>query len=115
MQTKNEAIESVKNGKKEYYLKLLGFSQEWVKTMFKAFTSEDLKEAFYKANEPPPEPRIFGAVFQQLAKDNLIFPHGFSESKNPICHGRPMRVWISREYREKQQKNATKEQSLKLF
>lgn len=47
IQTKEEAIESVKNGNKEYYLKCLSFAFDWVKIQFKPFTSEDLKKSLF--------------------------------------------------------------------
>lgn len=115
VQSKEQAIETVKNGNLNDHIKIYGFAKEWVNTIFKPFTSENMKEAYYKlGNEPPNEPRVFGSVFNQLSKDGLIFHHGWENSKNKVCHSRPQRVWISRNFRLKQQSNATKEQSLKL-
>lgn len=114
-QTTQEAIESVKQGNISYYQKALSFALEWCKIQMKPFTSEELKNAFYAlGNNPPAEARIFGAVIVEVRKAGIIFPNGYKKSENPICHSRPKTLWISLSYRLKQQKNATKEQSLKL-
>lgn len=113
----NEAIKQVKENNRKYYEKVILFAQTWVKTQFKGFTSEHLKEAYYShGNLKPIEPRVFGAVFRELSKDGLIFKNGFELSKNPKCHSRPQQIWISKEYRLKQQKNRKLEhQTLELF
>lgn len=116
IQSKEKAIESVKNGNKEYYLKALGFSIEWVKIQMKPFTSEELKNAFYAlGNAPPKEPRIFGSVIVELKKLGLINSNGFRKSNNPVCHGRPQQIWLSVNYQLKQQSNEKKESTLDLF
>lgn len=103
-----EAIEQVERNNKDYYNDCLLFAYGWIKNQFKAFTSEQLKEAYYAAgNEPPNEPRVFGAIFSTLAKEGLVFKlKEWVYSKNPTCHGRPMRQWISKEFKEKQSNNA---------
>jgi hypothetical protein len=102
----NAAVEQVKENNKTYHDDLLIFATSWVKTQFRAFSSEDLKKAYYdKGNEEPAEPRVFGAIFRALSKDGFIFKHGFELSSNPKCHSRPQQLWISFEYRAKQQKN----------
>lgn len=104
-----EALEVVEMNNKKYHDNCLNFASKWIKTQFKAFTSEDLKEAFYAVgNDPPNEPRVFGSVFFCLSKEGLIFKHEFVYSKNPVCHSRPMRSWISLEFKQKQKNNATK-------
>ena len=116
VQTKDEAIESVKNGDLNYYLKCLSFSREWVSKQFKPFSSEDLKQAYFElGNEEPRQPSIFGAVFNALSKENRISHYDYVTAKNKQAHGRILRRWISAEYSEKQRQNASKkEQSLKL-
>lgn len=107
-----EALEEVEMNNKKYHENCLSFASSWVRNQFKAFTSEDLKEAYYASgNDPPNEPRVFGSVFFSLSKEGLIFKHDFVYSKNPVCHGRPMRSWISREFKAKQSANATKNKS----
>jgi hypothetical protein len=102
----NQAVETVKENNKTYHDDLLIFSTDWVRTQFKAFSSEDLKKAYFAlGNEEPAEPRVFGAIFRALSKDGLIFKHGWELSSNPKCHSRPQQLWISYEYRAKQQKN----------
>jgi len=115
-QTKEEAIESVKNGNISYHIKALGFAIEWCKIQMKPFTTEELKDSFYAlGNEPPTEPRIWGSVINEVKKLGIISANGFRKSKNPICHGRPQTLWNSETYRLKQQQNRKQEQSLKLF
>lgn len=112
-----EALEAVETNNKKYHDDCLSFAIIWVTKQFKAFTSEDLKEAYYSAgNDPPNEPRVYGSIFNSLSKQGLIFKHDWVYSKNPISHARPIRSWISREFREKQQSNATKNKTqIKLF
>ncbi len=105
-QKAEEAIEQVKQGNRIYYEKVLSFAELWVTQQMKSFSSENLKNDYYNAgNEPPAEPRVFGAVFFKLSRDGKIFKNGFEYSKNPTCHARPQTVWISKEFRLKQQKN----------
>jgi len=107
-----EALEAVERNNQNYYNDCLLFAIFWVTQQFKAFTSEDLKEAYYAAgNEPPHEPRIYGAIFNKLSADGLIFKKDWVYSKNPTCHGRPVRSWISREFKAKQSANASKNKS----
>jgi len=107
-----EALEVVEINNKKYHDNCLSFATFWVKNQFKSFTSEDLKEAYYaEGNDPPNECRVFGSVFYCLSKEGLIFKHDFVYSKNPICHSRPMRSWISIEFKDKQSKNAIKNKS----
>ena len=112
-----EALETVERNNQNYYNDCYLFAVGWVKTVFKAFTSEDLKEAYYAlGNDPPLEPRIYGAIMNKLSKDGLIFKQDWVYSKNPVCHGRSMRSWISLEFRQKQQSNATKNKNqINLF
>ncbi len=104
-----EALEVVEMNNKKYHDNCLNFASQWIKTQFKSFTSEDLKESYYAAgNDPPIEPRVYGSIFAKLSKEGLIFKHDWVYSKNPICHARPMRSWISLDYKKKQQSNASK-------
>jgi hypothetical protein len=101
-----EAIQRVELNNGEYYNNAYDFAVEWVKSQFRPFTSEDIKEAYYSlGNKPPTEPRVFGAVIRKLASESRIKRHGYEKSKNPTCHCRPQTVWISREYSLTQQKN----------
>lgn len=106
--TKEEAIESVKQNNAYYYNRLLLFSYSWCRKQFKEFTAEELKEYFFKlGNEPPVQPNVIGAVFNTLAKENIIFVNGSTTAKNKLAHGRLLRTWISYEFRLKQQSNRT--------
>jgi hypothetical protein len=113
----NQAVTQVKENNRKYYEQVILFAQNWVKKQFKGFTSENLKEAYYShGNLKPIEPRVFGAVFRELSKEGLIFKNGFELSKNPKCHSRPQQIWISKEYRLKQQNNRKVDhQTLGLF
>lgn len=94
-----KAIEQVKDNNKSYYLTAYGFAADWVKNQFDTFSSEDLKEDFYKAGHPKPsEPRVFGAVINELKKNKLIKFHSYQSYRNPAGHCRPSSVWISIEY-----------------
>ena len=96
MNTTETAIEQVKNGNLSQYQSILAFATVWAKTQFKPFSSENLKNAYYASgNLEPIEPRVYGSVFYYLSKNGYIFHHGFENSKNPICHSRMQRVWIS--------------------
>jgi len=48
-QTKEEAIESVKNGDIGYYETALCFARNWVEKQFKEFSSEEFKRDFYES------------------------------------------------------------------
>ena len=114
-QTKEQALESVKNGNISDYTKIYLFALEWVKNQFKWFSSDDLKKAYYKSGNLPPEKlNVYGAVFSNLAKENLIFHLGFTKSTNPVAHKRDLKTWISKNYKEKKSLNASNKSNLKL-
>lgn len=88
-----DAITLVRQPDENHYYECLSFARKFI-VHVNEFTSEDLKAAYEKANLPmPKEPRLFGAIFNQLKKENLITPMGFVTAKNPVCHGRPIRKW----------------------
>ena len=104
-----QAIHQVKFNNYTYYLQVVSFAENWFKLQMKSFTSEDFKNDFYKTGiGAANEPRVFGAVFRYFSKSGLIFKNGFVVSENKICHCRPQQVWISKEFKNKQQKNAVK-------
>lgn len=101
----NTIIECVKQKHSNDYLRLYSFASAWVKLQMKPFTSEDIKKAFYEAkNEPPDQVNVFGAVVRNLSKEGLMYEHGFDKAKIKAAHSRILRLWISKEYRLKQQK-----------
>lgn len=110
-----ESIDRVRDNNISYYLKALLFAENWVANHYKEFSSEDLKEAYYIDNEPPFEPRVWGAIIRKLAKNNRIFKHDIGFYKNPKGHGKPIVIWISMEFRKKQQSNALNKTQQKLF
>ena len=115
IQTKEEAIESVMYGNKTDFNRIFAFAEQWVKTQFKWFSSDDLKEAYYGAGNPIPiQVNVFGAVFSNLAKAGLIFHHGFTKSRHKVAHGRDLKSWISKEFKQRQANNASNITNLKL-
>lgn len=114
-QTKEEALESVTFGNKQDYMLIFSFAETWIQKQFKPFSADELKQAYYdNGGLPPEQPSVIGAVFRDLSKGNLIYHHGYSVSKNPVAHGRMLRTWISKEYKLKQQNNASNKSNLKL-
>lgn len=114
----NQAVEKVEENNKAYCARLCKFAEGWVKTQMKPFTADDLKKAFFaQGNDPPSQPSVFGVPFRKLSRKHLIFDTERTIlSVNPDAHQRPLRVWISKEYRLKQQRNRTIEHfTLKLF
>lgn len=102
-----KAIEQVELNNQEYYDMALAFAIEWLKTRMQSFTSEDLKDALYASGIPAPrEPRVFGAVINNLKNQKLIKHKGYTQYKAAVGHNRPSSVWISLAYRKKQQSNA---------
>lgn len=115
IQSKEEAIESVMFGNKYDFNKIFGFAELWVKTQFRWFSADDLKEAYYSAgNLPPQQLNVFGAVFSNLSKSKLIFHFGFTKSIHKVAHGRDLKTWISKEYKLRQANNASNKTNLKL-
>jgi hypothetical protein len=108
-QVTNQAVEDVEVNNKVYCDKLCAFAENWVKTQMKPFTADDLKKAFFNSgNAPPSQPSVFGAPFRKLSKRHLIFDTERTiKSTNKEAHQRPLRVWISREYSQVQQANAS--------
>jgi hypothetical protein len=115
IQSKEEAIESVMYGNKHDFNKIFSFAELWVKKQFKVFSADDLKDAYYSdGNQPPQQLNVFGAVFSNLAKAKLIFHHGFTKSKHKVAHGRDLKTWISKEFKQRQANNASNKSTLKL-
>lgn len=106
--SKEQAIQQVKDNNPDDYARLYSFAEIWVQNRFKAFTSEDLKADYYAAKNPlMREPRVVGAVFNSLYNNGLIYSEGkYQVSRNPVCHYRPQKIWISTAYRLKQQTNS---------
>jgi hypothetical protein len=107
-QLTDEAIEKVREGNKADYNFLYQFASKWVATTFKPFTTDDFKIDLFKQYKSIEieEPRVIGAVFNELAKQGFIKPTGrFITSKESTCHSRPKREWISKAYSEKQSEN----------
>lgn len=59
------------------------------------FTSEDVREYAEQAGLPaPPDGRAWGAVILRARKAGLIRLVRYSPGRNPVCHSRPMAVWV---------------------
>lgn len=113
-ETKEEALLRVALANKADYNKIFAFAEAWVKLQFKVFSANDFKKAYLEKNELPQQVNVFGAVFSNLAKENLIFKQGAINSTTPESKGCLIRTWISLQYKEKQKNNATNKSNLKL-
>ena len=108
---RDKAIERVASNNVADYMTILQFAKDWVNDCYKLFTVDDLKKDFFQKYDgyKVSEPRVFGAVFVELSKLNLIKSRRkWQTSKDPVCHARPKMIWISKVYSEKQAKNRTK-------
>ena len=102
----NEAIDAVRDNNAVFYIEALEYSIHWVNSKFKPFTSEEIRSDFeLKFNKVADIPSVWGAVVRELKKRNLIIEHGFSLAKNKQAHCRPVRIWISKAYSDKQAQN----------
>jgi hypothetical protein len=115
-ETKEEALQRVRMAKanKEDYTRIFNFAVEWVKKQFKVFDANDFKKAYLEQNQMPQQVNVFGAVFSNLAKEELIFHHGATNSKTPESRGCLIRTWISLEFKQRQKNNASNNTNLKL-
>lgn len=97
----------------------LTFATEWVKKRFISFTIDDLKQAYLTAgNKMPSDGSAWGNVLTSLQKSGAIFKHPtnpYTTTLRPNNKTKVINVWISKEYRLKQQKNASSEETLRLF
>lgn len=115
LQTKDEAIDTVQENNEGYFELAYGYACKWVAEKMQPFTSEDLSADMYLILGKPREPRVLGAVFRRLKKEQRIKHNGFATYKAIQGHGKPCTVWISREYSQRQSNNAKKDQTLNLF
>lgn len=108
---RDKAIEQVAKNNIADFSAIFQFAKDWVNSCYKQFTVDDLKKDFFASHDgyKIKEPRVFGAVFVELSKQNLIKSTGtYLTSKDPICHARPKMIWISKVYSDQQAKNRTK-------
>jgi len=113
-ETKEEALQRVRMANKEDYCKIFDFAVGWVKKQFRVFDANDFKKAYLEEHPMPHQVNLFGAVFSNLAKEELIFHQGATNSKTPESKGCLIRTWISREFKMRQQQNASNKNNLKL-
>lgn len=114
IETKDEALLRVGMANKDDYCKIFNFAIVWVKKQFKVFSANDFKKAYLEENKPPLQPNVYGSVFNNLAKEGLIFRHGSINSTTPESKGCLIRTWISKEFKERQKNNASNNSTLKL-
>lgn len=108
-------IEEIQNQQTPYE-RIMEFAIGWCKVQFREFSSEDLKKAFYASgNKTVEKPLVFGRVFQVLVNQERIFKHGFKKAEDKKLRGGIINTYISREFKERQKNNATKDKSLNLF
>jgi len=98
-------LQAVKVKNREDYEKIRAFAASWVRVQMRTFTSEDLKTAYLVGNEPPYQPNVYGSVMNHMSRDKLIYQHGYAPARLKRAHSRILTVWISHEYRIKQQHN----------
>jgi len=113
-ETKEEALLRVGMANKSDYCEIFDFATEWVKKQFRVFNANDFKKAYLEEHKLPQQVNVFGAVFNNLAKEKLIFMQGAVASKTPESKGCLIRTWISKEYKLRQQGNASNKTNLKL-
>ena len=114
-QTKEEAIKTVEENNQGYFDLAYNYACKWVSEQMRPFTSEDLSKDMYLVLGTPREPRVLGAVFNRLSKEQRIKFVQYVKYRSLQGHGKPSAQWISREYSQKQSKNATKDRTLDLF
>ena len=113
-ETKEEALYRVGMANKEDYCKIFNFAVVWVKKQFRVFDANDFKKAYLEVHPMPQQVNLFGAVFSNLAKENLIFHQGATNSKTPASKGCLIRTWISLQFKQRQANNASNQNNLKL-
>lgn len=113
-ETKEEALKRVREANKEDYCRIFDFATLWVKKQFRVFDANDFKKAYLEKNKLPQQVNVFGAVFNNLAKSELIFRHGATNSKTPESKSCLIRTWISKEYKLRQKTNASNKSNLRL-
>lgn len=117
-QVTNQAVEDCAENNNSNYQSILSFAKLWVQKQMKPFTSDDMKKAYYsEGNAPPRQPSVFGCVFRILSKDGFIKDtEKFRKTEFKKAHHRPLRIWISFQYSEKQSKNRKNDhETLNIF
>jgi hypothetical protein len=114
LQTKEEAIQTVKENNLGYYELGYNYACKWVAEKMKPFTSEDLSSDMYLVLGVPEESRVLGAIILALRKDGRIKHNGYVKYKAKQGHGKPASQWLSREYSQRQSQNASNNSTLKL-
>ena len=113
---KNEAFQSLEINNATDYSLLYDFAVKWTKQRFSSFTMEDLENCYFLCGGAEPKNKnIYGKIISELNVKKLIFYHGNQKAKKPSSKSRIISVWISRAFREKQQKNRTQDLTLDLF
>jgi hypothetical protein len=114
-ETKEEALLRVGMANKNDYCIIFDFAVYWVKVQFRVFSANDFKKAFLENHEMPQQVNVFGSVFNNLAKEGLIFRQGAINSITPESKGCLIRTWISKEFKVRQQNNARTKGTLNMF
>jgi hypothetical protein len=114
IETKDEALKRVREANKDDYCKIFNFAVGWVKKQFKIFNANDFKKAYLEVHEMPQQVNLFGSVFSNLSREKMIFLQGAVNSTTPESKGCLIRTWISLQYKQRQQNNASNKNNLKL-
>ena len=61
----------------------------------RGFTTDDVWDALAALATFTTEPRALGAIMRDAARAGTIQPTvNFVKSRRPVCHSRPVRVWV---------------------
>lgn len=93
--TAQTATDQVRNNNSEDYENVLRFATTWISRQSKPFTAEHLKVAYLAVNEPVLNQNVYGSVFYNLSKNNMILESGVTKAKLTKAHGRLLRVWAT--------------------
>jgi hypothetical protein len=115
--TTSEAINRVIKNNQPFSKIYFEFAKDWVSKRFKSFTSDDIRKAFLDSGGlPPRHHNAWGGCLSQLSNKGLIFDTEKKvKSNRSEAHNRELRIWISIEFKAKQQSNGKKEASLDMF
>jgi hypothetical protein len=96
------------------YKELYSISESWVSKQMKSFTTIDLSN-FLKTKEIVIAGSLKGKLIKDLISNDLIKQNGFVKLKNKRKQLTEYKLYISLQYRLKQQKNASKNNDCLTF
>jgi hypothetical protein len=111
IQSKEEAIQTVKINNEEYYDLAIEFAKRWIYERWTEFSSEDLSFDMYLVLGRPTELRVLGPVMAYLRDNNLIKHHRTGTYKAKQGHRKPTNIWITIRLSTRQSENRSKVKS----